>query len=300
MQSIYKPKNIKSLIMLGFTYTFAKLPQKWQFSLGKVFGKLLYKYWHKRRKIAFINLKLCFPEYTDTKIKQILKKHFESLGIGIFELANSIFLSEKKIQKNFQIAGLENLKKLTDKNKPVLILTYHNISMYMVVRMLNYCHKIAAVYTKPKNPVFAWIIAKKMNSYKMQQIEHNDLRTMLKTLKYSKTPLWYAHDQDYGISNSIFSKFFAMSTTATTTATARITKKTNAYVVPICYYRDKYTYKIKLYPPLQNYPSDNDIKNTLITNKILEDFIKIAPEQYLWIHRRFKNQPQEKKAALYL
>jgi len=104
-------------------------------------------------------------------------------------------------------------------------------------------------------------------------------------------PIWYAPDQDLGEKNSIFAPFFNIQT-ATISATARLAKTQNTVVIPFLFIRSSSGYTMNFEPPLNDYPSDDAVENASRTNQILQDQILKAPEQYLWIHRRFKTRPK--------
>jgi lauroyl/myristoyl acyltransferase len=103
-------------------------------------------------------------------------------------------------------------------------------------------------------------------------------------------PIWYAPDQDLGEKNSVFAPFFNIQT-ATIAATARLAKTPNTVVIPYFFIRTDEGYTMSFDAPLADYPSSDSVDNATRTNQILHDQILKAPEQYLWIHRRFKTRP---------
>ena len=105
-------------------------------------------------------------------------------------------------------------------------------------------------------------------------------------------PILYAPDQDYGRKHSIFVPFLGVSA-ATITSTARIVKMTNTPILPYFVHRrkDGSGYTATMYPPLENYPTDDTYEDALRINQIIEQEILKSPEQYLWQHRRFKTRP---------
>ena len=91
----------------------------------------------------------------------------------------------------------------------------------------------------------------------------------------------------------MFAPFFGMRA-ATVYATARFADKTGAAVVPFSHIRLPGTqgYKITFHAPLESFPSGDDLVDATRINKIIETFILLQPDQYLWVHRRFKNRPE--------
>ena len=104
-------------------------------------------------------------------------------------------------------------------------------------------------------------------------------------------PIWYAPDQDYGRKVSIFVPFFAVEKAATVTGVHDLSKIKNTLVQPSWTIRVKDGYRLYVSAPLDNFPTDDEVADTARCNKVIENMIKIAPEQYLWLHRRFKTVP---------
>ena len=119
---------------------------------------------------------------------------------------------------------------------------------------------------------------------------------MLRSLKQNK-PVWLATDQNFGHKNSVFVDFFGIPA-ATNIAISRLAKMSNATIIPFFTQRlkDNQGYKVILQPALENFPSGDDVQDALLINKLIETQIKQAPEQYLWVHRRFKDRPNGEKS----
>ena len=120
-------------------------------------------------------------------------------------------------------------------------------------------------------------------------IKNKDTRSIIKAINNS-LPIWYAPDQDLGEKHSVFAQLFGIPT-ATASATARLAKNNNTRVIPYSFVRTSKGYEMSFEKPLSDFPSGDSIVDATTTNKILEKQIKNSPEQYLWIHRRFKTRP---------
>ncbi|HIB31002.1 MAG TPA: lipid A biosynthesis acyltransferase, partial [Candidatus Thioglobus sp.] len=107
----------------------------------------------------------------------------------------------------------------------------------------------------------------------------------------NKLPIWYAPDQDLGLEKCVFAPFFNIQT-ATVTATARLAKGDNTVVIPYYFIRTESGYNMNFEQPIDQYPDTDTIASAAITNQILEAQILKNPDQYLWIHRRFKTRPE--------
>lgn len=122
--------------------------------------------------------------------------------------------------------------------------------------------------------------------------ERQDIRNIIGSLKGGMA-VWYAPDQDYGRRHSVFAPFFGVPA-AMITATARFAKISGAPVVPFFQQRldDGSGYKLRIMPALEGFPSGDDVADATRINKIIEEEILRQPEQYLWVHRRFKTRPE--------
>ncbi|GMR08967.1 MAG: lipid A biosynthesis lauroyl acyltransferase [Gammaproteobacteria bacterium] len=268
------------------------LPYRWQMRLGRLLGRLLMPLLKYRRHIADTNLRLCFPELNDTQRRQLLKRNFESLGMSLIETAISWWITEKRLEPLLQIEGLENLQQALQQGNGVLLLAPHLGAPDLMGRLLRMHHPLYAMYRKQKNPLFDIIMKRRREFLYDVTVDRKDTRGMLKALK-KNMPVWYAADQDYGRKHSVFVPFFGIPT-ATIAATSRFAESSGARVVPFYLHRlaDDAGYRLEVHPALENYPSGDLEQDAARINALFEEQIRRSPEQYLWIHRRFKTRPE--------
>jgi lauroyl/myristoyl acyltransferase len=202
-------------------------------------------------------------------------------------------MTDKKVKKLYQIENNQHLQKAIDNNKNIILLVGHFTSMIFIGRILAQNFYLAVVYKQQKNLLFNHIMRKQYSKHGAILVEAKNAKGIVKTMK-NGMPVWYPHDQDLGKEVSVFAPFFNIQT-ATISATARLAKMTNSVVIPIDFYRDNDIYKIKIQPAIKDYPNDDMVKSATITNEILQKQILNAPEQYLWIHRRFKTRPNDEE-----
>jgi len=282
---------------LGVMRLVALLPYRLQMALGSLIGWFLYHLARERRVYAMINLELCFPEYSAEQRKQLLRKHFDALGKGMIETAIAWWTPAVRLQKLHSIEGLDHLDAALEKGKGVILLGAHFTTLEIGARLLALHRSYTAMYREHNNPLFDAIMRKRRESYFESTHERRDVRGTLRSLKNNKA-VWYAADQDYGRKHSVFAPFFGVPA-ALITATARIAKLSGAPVVPFFQTRreDGSGYDLKLLPPLENFPSDDDVADATATNHVIEDEIRLQPAQYLWVHRRFKTRPEGMQRA---
>ena len=156
-------------------------------------------------------------------------------------------------------------------------------------RALLINHTIANIYRPQNNKLFDQAMVKGYKKHGAVMIKSTDTRSIIKAINNS-LPIWYAPDQDLGEKHSVFAQLFGIPT-ATASATARLAKNNNTRVIPYSFVRTSKGYEMSFEKPLSDFPSGDSIVDATTTNKILEKQIKNSPEQYLWIHRRFKTRP---------
>jgi len=227
----------------------------------------------------------------DHERERLLRHHFEAMGMALIEGAMSWWGSVQKIQSLAQINGLHHLEHALESGQGVILLTGHLTSMELAGHILSSHIGIGAMYRPMKNQVMEKLVAKARKRRLSPVFPRDDIRTMIRTLKEGKA-VWYGFDQNYGLQHSVFVPFFGIDA-ATITTTSRFAKSGNAIVIPFFPYRQNDgTYRIEIQAPLENFPSSDKQADTRRLNEILEQAIMKAPEQYLWIHRRFKTRPE--------
>ena len=267
------------------------LPFSWVMALGRAVGRLGFRYATKRRRIADINLQLCFPEWDEGKRQQGLKRHFESLGMGLFEIPMGWWTPSSRLQKLLYIEGVEHLEKALQNGKGAILLSAHFTSLELGGRLLSLHAPFHAMYRSHDNPVVEKIMAGSRTKHLNKAIPRDDVRGMLRSLKGNHA-VWYAPDQNTQRKAAAFVSFFGQ-VASTNTATARLARLTGASVVPYHVVRreDGSGYNVILEPALTDYPSGNLEADTQRVNDIIEGWVRKNPAQYLWIHRRFRTRP---------
>lgn len=283
------PRYWVTWFSLALLWLLTRLPYAWQLTVGCSLGRIAYYIAKRRRKIAAINLTLCFPELSEIEHKKLLLQHFESLGIGLLEMAIAWWATDKHLAHLGRVEGYEHLQAALAKGKGVILLSAHFTSLDMGSRFLTMQTKIHGVYRQHENPVIELFMKKSREQHAEKAIPRDAIRDMIRSLKQNK-PLWFATDQNFGHKNSVFARFFNVPA-ATNTATARLARLTGAAVVPFFVKRDAQGYQVILQPALNNFPTGDEVADAETINHLIEQQIIQAPEQYLWAHRRFKDRP---------
>lgn len=270
------------------------MPYGFLLRLGKTLGNLMYRFMPKRRHIGAVNLKLCFPELDDSAREDLLKRNFQSVAIAGLETALAWWATDKKIRALGRVHGLENLKNAIASGRSVILLTAHFTCLEIGARLLLMEHQFAGMYKRHRNELLEAIISRSRREHCKIAIQQDDIRGFLRLLK-NKVPVWYAPDQDLGLNRSVFAPFMGVPT-ATVTAPGRFAAMADALVVPYFPRRreDGSGYDVFVLPPLEKFPSGDEVADATTINAFIEVHARQSPDQYLWLHRRFKTRPPGK------
>ena len=290
-QTFLHPKYWGTWCFIGTLRLLTLLPYSTQIAIGKCLGRLAYKFASRRRHIAETNIRLCFPEFSEAEQKKIVKETFEAQGISIFETAIAWWKNPKDFKHMAGVEGLEHVHNAINNGQGVIFLGGHFTSLDICGFLMSLYLKVDVTYRPHNNALLDSIMIQQRKRLYGNSYTRKDIRGFLKSLKNTRI-LWYAPDQDLGRKNSVFAPFFH-NEAATITATSRLAKASNAQVIPLYCYRkqDNSGYLMKVFPPLQNYPSGDDVTDATMMNAWLETAIREAPSQYMWLHRRFKTRP---------
>lgn len=280
------------LVWLGLAAlrTASLLPFGAQIWLGRRLGALLYRLLDTRREIARRNIGRCFPGLDDGAQQALLKRHFGSLGIGVFETALAWWASDARLAARMNVTGLEHLELALARGNGVILLSAHFTAMDLGGRMLGERIALDVLYRPLGHPLFDEVMRRGRLRAARKMFTKGDLRGMLRSLHEGRA-VWFAPDQAHSGPNSVLAPFFSIPA-PTNTIASRIAAKSGAAVIPFfpLRERDDRNYHLLILPALENFPAQPEVDAARI-NALIEEQARIAPEQYLWIHRRFKGSP---------
>jgi KDO2-lipid IV(A) lauroyltransferase len=260
---------------------------------GRALGRIAYRLAGTRRRIAAVNLGLCFPDQSAEAREALLRRHFESLGMGLLEMGWAWWAHDEHIAQLAEVEGLEHLDAALAQGKGCLMLSAPFTSLEVTGRLLSLHRPFAAMYRRNENPVVEHFLQRNRDLHTLSAIQRNDVKKTLRALKRNE-PIWYAPDQGARGPNSVVAPFFDVPA-GTNSGTPRLAKVSGAPVVPFFGFRlpGGRGYKLKIWPALEDFPSDDVLADLTQVNAVIERMIREAPEQYLWIHRRFKTFDSE-------
>lgn len=276
------------------------LPLRWQFYLGRQIGKLAYLLAKRRVRDTLINLNLAFPQKSDIERQLIAKQVFINQGIGIFESLCAWFRPNHFV-RSFSISGLQHLVAAQKAGKAVILLGGHYTTLDLGGRLCTQFFAADCVYRPQNNPLLEWFIYNARRHIFDEQIPNRDLKKLIGRLRDGKV-VWYSPDQDFGLDHGVMASFFGVPA-ATITAQRRLARTGDKSNPPAVIMMDlirqtpdfipkgrKPHYHISLSPVLENYPSDDEVQDAERINRLIEKSIQKDLTQWMWFHRRFKNQ----------
>jgi len=276
----------------------ARLPWRVQRWLGHCLGVFLMRVLRARRKIAARNLELCFPELDAAARARLLRAHFSALGIGLFEFARAWWGSIAPLRAGLQVEGLEHLEAARANGRGVIVISGHFSTLEVCGRLMCDHAPLAGMYRPHASPAMEWAVRRGRARYAAAMFPKSDVRGAVRHLKRGGL-LWYAPDQDPSRGDAVFVPFFGIPANSLT-STHQLARMSGAAVVPFQHLRRRDGgYTLKLWPALDNFPGSDATADTARIIAAIETMTCAAPEQYLWVHRRFKRQPGETGGTLY-
>ena len=270
-----------------------RLPYNWQLKLGSFFGWCLYHVARDRRHITEVNIQLCFPELNELERTRRVRTIFNHNGIGIMEAAMAWWAPEEWFKKRFTLKGQEHIDNALSQGRGVILLGAHFSTLDIGGLLFNFHYDVDAMYRKNNNPLLEQVITNGRKRFFKSAIERSDIRSVIRNLRKNHI-IWYAPDQDFGLHQSVMAPFFGVPA-ATITATSRMVKLNNSPILMLAQHRlPNGHYELELFPVIENFPTGDDINDATIINAQIERAIRKDPEQYMWVHRRFKSHPKGK------
>jgi Kdo2-lipid IVA lauroyltransferase/acyltransferase len=273
----FRPKYWATWVGLGVLRSFEFLPFPVQLHVGSALGRL----------IARRNIQLCMPALSPAEQEDLVDRHCRSLGMALCETANTWWSDDQRVNKLATISGLENLTAALAKGRGAIVLGGHFTTIEIATRILGTVIPLNVVYRPTKNLVISHAMFTSFSRHG-KPIAHDNIRAMIRALRRNEV-VWYAPDQSYRNKGAAMVDFFGIPA-ATTTATSRLARISGAAVLP--YFPERLPgaagYRVEIGPAFEDFPSADPICDAQRYNGLLEAQIRRVPDQYLWMHRRFK------------
>jgi len=281
--------------VIGLLWLIHFLPSRAVAAIGSATGSLLFWLIPDRREVTRVNLAKCFPAMEATQREALARAHFRAIGRAFFDHALLWWAPRARIERLVRIEGLAQLQAAmgTPGDTPVILLVPHFVGLDAGAIRLACEANCTAMYARQKDAVFDERLHRGRKRFGDQCIysRQDGIRPVLARMREGR-PLYYLPDQDYGPRDAIFVPFFGVPA-ATIPGLSRIARVAGARVLP-CVTRMLPAgagYELRIEAPWDNFPTDDLFADTLRMNAYIEQCIADMPEQYNWMHRRFKTRP---------
>lgn len=262
--------------------------------LGQALGMVLYVFGRSRRHVVMTNLRLCFPELPMAERRRLARRHFRAVGRSLLERGLLWWGSRARLERIVRIDGMERVRQLQAAGTPVILLAPHFVGLDMGGTRVTMAFDIVSIYAKQKrNPVLdRWLYHGRSRFGDQLLLSRREgVRGTVRAMKAGR-PFYYLPDMDHGAKDAIFVPFFGVPA-ATITGLSRLAKIAGAVVLP-CVTRmlpGGGGYVVEIGEPWADFPTADVGADTARMNAWIESVVRTMPEQYYWVHRRFKTRP---------
>ena len=276
---------------LGLLRLVCLLPHRTALAAGRLLGRLAWRLGGERRAVVRRNLELCFPELDAAAREALVRRHFEALGMSVIEMGLGRWASDRHLIRLTTLTGLEHVRRAVREGRGVILLSAHFTTLELSGRVLALnIPPFDAVFRKNRSEFITELLRSGRERSADRTIEKRDIKTMVRSLRDGR-PVWYAPDQSYKRKGAEVIEFFGVPSMHTT-ATSTLARLGNAVTLP--YFPRRLPdgrYELAILPPFENFPSDDPVADTQQYVAVLEEHIRRCPEQYFWVHRKFKDLP---------
>lgn len=285
---------MRCLLTTPFTWlgmAVARLPQPALLAVGGALAWLLRPWLGERRRIAAINLALCFPDREASWREDLLAAQMRSSTIGLLELLRAWYAPAARVRTLGKVDGLDHLHTALARGQGVLLLTGHFPQTELAARLLveAFGRPVRAVVRRHNSPCLeGWLERSRRRAFG-PTLAKKDVRGLLRALQAGE-PVVYSADQDFSYQNA-FVPFFGVPA-STLTTTPEVVRRTGVVALPFWCHRDTQGhYHVRIDAPWSGWPSSDPVADAAVYMQALEAEVRRYPEQYLWLHRRFKTRP---------
>ena len=259
--------------------------------LGNVVGGAAFWLIPERRRVTRINLAKCFPHMDADARERLARAHFRAFMRSFMEHALLWWAPRERIERLVRIEGIEHLHALS--GRPVILVAPHFVGLDAAYTRLGCEIPVAGLYARQKNPAYDALLLRGRTRFGISRAipRQAGIRVVLAAIRAGQ-PFYYAPDLDFGGRDAVFVPFFGVPA-ATITGVSRLAKLTGACVL-FCVTRmlpGGQGYVVSVLPALEDFPSADVKADTRRINRLIEAQVLTMPEQYYWVHKRFKTRP---------
>jgi KDO2-lipid IV(A) lauroyltransferase len=285
--------------VIGSLWLARLLPLRALAALGNGFGLVLYAAGVRRRRVALTNLALCFPQLASRERARLARAHFRALARSILERGILWWSSARRVRRLVHIEGEEHWRAVA--GRPIIVLAPHFVGFEMGGIRLHLDRPMATMYSRQRNATLDAMLLHGRTRFNAARVysRQDGVRPIVRALR-AGLPLFYLPDMDFGRRDAVFVPFFGV-TAATITALSRLAAISGAAVLP-CITRQlpgAHGYVARLYPAWEDFPGADPAADARRMNAFIEARVREMPEQYYWVHKRFKTRPPGAEERIY-
>ncbi len=295
LKPLLHPRYWPSWLVYAFLRIMALLPLPVLWAAGGLLGEILYLFHGKRREVALINIRLCFPDLPERARRSMARSHFREFVRAAMAVPIAWWGSVRRLQRIVHCRDCHYFDDALAENRRIILLVPHFVGVEIGGMYLASAGEpqFVDMYKRPRNRLFDYMIWKGRCRFGGLLIERFEgIKSALRGVKKGMV-FYYLPDQDPGRDGSVFVPFFGVPA-ATLTALGRMAAITGAVVIP-CFTRQLPLgrgYEVIFKPPLENFPSGDDVADARRMNAEIEAGVREMPAQYFWVHKRFKTRPE--------
>ena len=291
--SFLAPKYWRTWLMVIMVSPIALLPHLFRYTISDKIAKILVK--KKKGNIfnAWVNLKVCFPNKSEQELEDLLHKTILTAGVFALGFVRLSLRSRKWLNSKCDIRGMENIEKALNSNQKVILLVPHTWAIDIpAILFASMGQPVSAMAKKQNNEVMDWLMHRQRVQYGGRVYERSGgVKPFIKSVRDGYLG-YYLPDQDHGPEHSIFVEFFG-NQKATLPGLGKLSKVSKAKIVPVFSIYDAETdrYIVDIHPAFEPYPNETEYQDARMMNAFIEEAASKNPEQYMWILKFFKTQP---------
>lgn len=278
-------------LLQAVAWLLGRLPQGAALALGRGLARLLWPALRSRRRIARINVGLCFPTWPELERRALADASVVNTVVGALELLRAWHAPRAKLAGLADIDGLAHLREALARGQGVLLMCGHFTHTELAVRLLGEAlgRPVRVVVRRHNNACLERWFERSRAAVYGPSIGKKDVRALIRALQAGE-PVVYSADQNFTYQNA-FVPFFGVPA-ATLTATPELVRRGRAVLLPFWYRRgDDGRYRLRIEAGWPGWPCDDPVQDAARYMRELEAVVRECPAQYLWAHRRFKTRP---------
>jgi len=285
--------RVASHALLVFLWLLQRLPLAWQAAAGRALGALLWRLAGSRRRIALRNLELCLPDKSAGERERIARESFKWFSRSVLERGLLWYASAERLRGLIHVEGDVGF---ADRHEgPVMWLVPHFVGLDVAgaATQLHVNRKVVSIYQAQSNAVLdAAVRQGRLRHGKAEIFSRSETAKPLMRAVRQGAVFFNLPDMDFGERDAAFVPFFGVPA-ATLLAPSRMARAMGMKVQPVVteLLPGGQGWRVRFLPPWDDFPTDDALADTARMNLWIEDQVRRQPEQYLWVHKRFKTRP---------